>query len=104
MLFVPCPAVVLKVGVGVPDLLRAEVRGQVEAAGKRNTNSLLPPLQNGLRRVRKDGDIGSQGLLVCETSDRVSETGIWITEAKGRNWSKKPATAEQEPLKKGWCS
>ena len=33
--FVPCPAVVLKVGVGVPGLLRAEVRGQVEAAGKR---------------------------------------------------------------------
>lgn len=26
---------VLKVGVGVPGLLRAEVRGQVEAAGKR---------------------------------------------------------------------
>ena len=46
---------VLKVGVGVPDLLRAEVRGQVEAAGKFNTDSLLPPLQNGLRRVGKDG-------------------------------------------------
>ena len=35
-----------------------------------------------------DADIGSQGVLVCETSDRASAPGIWIAEAKGRNYKR----------------
>ena len=95
---------VLKVGVGVPDLLRARCADR----WKLQVNSTRTPCchhsRMGCGEWEKMGVTGSQGFLVCETSDRVSETETWITEAKGRNWSKKPATAEQEPLKKGWCS